>query len=316
MARDNITVNLSVVIPVYNSVESLEDIVRRCGVAFAGSSVGLYEVILVDDASPNSAVWPTIEQLASQHEEVRGVQLTRNFGQQAATLCGFWHAAGRHVLTMDDDLQHRPEDIPVLWEAREEADVVIGEYADKKQHAGWRNICSRVKGYLDYKLIGKPRHIALSPFRLMSRLVIDGVMEQKPIYPFIPAMMFSVTQNVIGVPIVHDARKYGESTYSMRKMIRVFSNLLINNSSYLLQIMGRCGVAVAVFAVLFGLSVLVRKIFFGIEAVGWASIFLATCFLGGLNLLAVSLVGEYLVRIIRTVENKPQFCVRHLAGGS
>ncbi|MDA3799805.1 MAG: glycosyltransferase family 2 protein [Kiritimatiellae bacterium] len=307
-------INLSIVIPVYNSVDSLQEIVCRCETTFEEHAIKSYEVIFVDDASPNVEVWSMIERLALQHEEVKGIQLSRNFGQQAATLCGFRRAEGQYVLTMDDDLQHRPEDIPALWKVREDADIVIGEYADKKQHAWWRNVCSWIKGYLDYKLIDKPHHIALSPFRLISRLIVDGILDQKPIYPFIPAMMFCITQRVIGVPVAHEARKYGASTYSIRKMFQMFSNLLINNSSYLLQIMGRCGIAVACFAVLFGLSVLIRKIFFGIEAVGWASIFLATCFLGGLNLLAVSVVGEYLIRIVRTVENKPQYCVRKSIG--
>jgi dolichol-phosphate mannosyltransferase/undecaprenyl-phosphate 4-deoxy-4-formamido-L-arabinose transferase len=302
------TPDISIIIPVYNSDQSLHELTERCKTVLDPLCI-CYELIFVDDGSSNPESWPTLEKIASQEKQrVSVVQLSTNFGQQAATLCGLGMAKGRYAITMDDDLQHAPEDIPQLW-AKRAHDIVIGTI-EHKHHAGWRNLCSKFKGYFDYKLVGKPKHITLSPYRMISRLVIDGILAQTSIYPFIPAMMFSVSSDVINVPVNHAPRKYGASTYTLRKMIGMFANLMINNSSYLLHLIGRVGLAAFCLTGAMGIYILFRKLIWDISATGWTSLFLAIAFLGGLNLLAVSVIGEYLVRIIRTIENKPRFCIR------
>nr|MDA3823483.1 hypothetical protein [Bacteroidales bacterium] len=178
-------------------------------------------------------------------------------------------------------------------------------------HAFWRNICSSIKGYFDFKLLGKPRHISLSPYRMLSRLVINNILSQNSIYPFIPAMMFSITKDIVNVPITHAPRKYGKSNYSLKKMISLFGNLMINNSSYLLHLIGRVGVLVFCVTCGLGVALLIRKTIWGVNTTGWTSLFLAISLLGGLNLLAASIIGEYLIRIVRTIEKKPPFCIRH-----
>lgn len=303
------SIDISIIVPVYNSDQSLPELTARCKTTLQSLGVS-FELIFVDDASSNDNTWKMLKSITKTESNwVTAIKLSKNFGQQAATLCGLKIAKGQHAITMDDDLQHAPEDIPLLWSLKKH-DIVIGAIQEKK-HSGWRNACSKVKGYFDFKLLGKPKNITLSPYRMLSRLVINGILEQNSIYPFIPAMMFSISKDIVNITITHATRKYGASTYTLKKMISMFGNLMINNSSYLLHLIGRIGVLTFFFTSALGIYLIFRKTIWGIDATGWTSLFLAISFLGGLNLLAVAVIGEYLIRIVRTIEKKPQFCIRH-----
>jgi glycosyltransferase involved in cell wall biosynthesis len=145
---------VSIVIPVYDS-SVLEELAQRIHAVFSGLPGTGYEVIFVDDFSSNPETWPTLERLAGQGSKVRAVQLTRNFGQQPATLCGLAEARGDFVITMDDDLQHAPEDIPKFL-ALTAWDIVIGQF-DRKQHHLFRRLASRAKGYFDRIILSNRR---------------------------------------------------------------------------------------------------------------------------------------------------------------
>jgi glycosyltransferase involved in cell wall biosynthesis len=305
---------VSIVVPVYGS-PVLPELAERIAAVFAARFATRpgddYELIFVDDGSPSPAVWPVLERLAAGDGRVKALQLTRNFGQQPATLCGLREARGEVVITMDDDLQHRPEDIPALLdaEAAEGWDIVIGQLVESR-HSWSRRLASRIKGYFDHLLIGKPRHIQLTSFRLLTRTVVDGVLSIRTPNPFLPAMMFHVTQSVGGVPVQHQARGQGRSGYSLRKLLRLFSNLVINNSSLLLRLVGQVGIVFAILSVLGACLVVYRKLAEGIAIQGWASLFTALLFIGGLLLFGLGVVGEYLVRIIESSEAKPTYFVR------
>lgn len=301
---------VSIVVPVYDSpapgvlADQIEKVLREAGVR--------YEIIFVDDASPDRGIWPALEKLARARQPVRCIQLSRNFGQQAATLCGLQEARGDVVITMDDDLQHDPRDIPLLL-ARADHDIVIGQLGSKEHHLV-RRIVSRVKGVFDRLVIGTPKGLQLSSFRLLSRTVVDGILSMRTPYPFIPALMFYVSRDVVGVPVSHSKRAAGESGYTFRKLLRLFSNLLINNSSMLLRAAAYAGVCLA--AVSFALAgvAVYRRLVHDVAVQGWTSLFAALMLIGGLLLVSVGIVGEYLIRIIETSEAKPTFFVRRRSG--
>ncbi len=297
---------VSIVIPVYNSpapetlVEQIETVLRDAGV--------MHEIIFVDDASPDPRVWPALEKLARERSRVRAIQLSRNFGQQAATLCGLSEARGDVMITIDDDLQHDPRDIPLLLEHAGH-DIVIGQLRAKEHHLA-RRMASRVKGVFDRLIIGTPKGLQLSSFRLLSRTVVDGVLSMHTPYPFIPALMFYVSRDVVGVPVSHSRRAAGKSGYTFGKLLRLFSNLLINNSSMLLRAAAYTGVAMAVVSFSLAALVIWKKLARGIAVQGWTSLFAALMLIGGLLLVSVGIVGEYLIRIIETSEAKPTYFVR------
>ncbi len=298
---------ISVVIPVYNSTV-LEELTDRINAVFRDRPGVNYEIIFVDDSSPCPETWPTLERLARERSALRALQLTRNFGQQAATLCGLAEARGDFVITMDDDLQHAPEDIPKFL-ALTDWDIVIGQF-DRKRHNLFRRLTSRAKGYFDRIILGKPKGIQMSSFRMLNRTVVDGILSIRTPHPFLPALMFYVSQNVIGVRVGHSSRREGRSGYTLWKLMRVFSHLLINNSSLVLRLVGNLGLLFAGISFLMAALVIYQKLAHSVSVQGWTSLLATQLLLGGLLLFSVGVVGEYLIRIIESSERKPTYFIR------
>jgi dolichol-phosphate mannosyltransferase/undecaprenyl-phosphate 4-deoxy-4-formamido-L-arabinose transferase len=297
---------VSIVIPVYDS-PALEELAARIDQALGGG-VDDYEIIFVDDASPDPRVWSTLDRLSQTHPRLRAIQLTRNFGQQAATLCGLAEARGEVVITMDDDLQHDPAEIPLLL-ARADHDIVIAQFARKEHHL-LRRAASRIKSVFDRIVIGKPKNLQLSSFRAMRRPVVDGVLSIRTPNPFLPALMFHVSKDVVGVSLNHGPRAGGRSGYTTRKLVRVFTNLLINNSSILLRAAAFAGLLFSLISFIVAGLVIYRKLVHGITVQGWASLFAAILLTGGMLLFSLGVVGEYLLRIIESSEARPTYFVR------
>lgn len=301
---------ISIVIPVYNSAV-LADLVARIDAVFAGRPEQ-HEILFVDDSSPDPAVWQTLERLSETNPAVRAVQLTRNFGQHAATLCGLREARGEFVITMDDDLEHSPEEIPKLL-ARRDQDVVVGQFK-AKQHGPLTRASSQLKGVFDWLLLGKPRHIQLSSYRMLSRVVVDGMLTIRTAHPFIPALILHVTKDIAGVDMDHGRRPRGRSSYTLAKRIRLFTDLIIHNSSLVLRLVGQLGLVLSLVSGLMAGYIVYRKLAHSIGVMGWASVLTTQLLIGGLLLFSVGIVGEYLVRIIESSEAKPTYFVRRRLG--
>jgi dolichol-phosphate mannosyltransferase/undecaprenyl-phosphate 4-deoxy-4-formamido-L-arabinose transferase len=299
-------VDVSIVIPVYNAPD-LDALMSRIEDAFRGRSE-TFEIICVDDASPGAETWPALQRIAREKPHVRALQLSRNFGQHAATICGMQQAAGNVVITMDDDLQHDPADIPLLLAAADH-DIVIGQLQQKK-HSFLRRTASRAKSYFDRIILGKPKHVQLSSFRLFSRTVVDGMLSVRTPHPFLPALMFHVSKDVVAVPVRHNGRSGGRSGYTVRKLFRLFSELVINNSSILLRFSAYLGLTFSCLAFVLAIFTIYRKLTHGVALQGWTSLFAALMLIGGLLLFSVGVVGEYLIRIIESSEGRPMYYVR------
>ena len=219
-------VDFSIVVPVYNSTGSLEMLGQRIGAVFSGSLKSDYEIIFVDDASPNPLTWPALVRLAATNPHVKAIRLKRNSGQQAATLCGLAESLGRYVVTIDDDLQHRPEDIPLLA-ARSGHDIVIGQYSGTGR-SRLRRLAGGLKSRFDRIFFGVPPSISLTPFRLINRSVIDRLLQINSPFPFVPALLFQVSKDAVGVQVSHDFRSDGISGYTPVKLVRVLACLIFN----------------------------------------------------------------------------------------
>lgn len=297
---------VSIVIPVYDS-PALAELVERIAAVFRGRDDD-YEILFVDDSSPDGRIWTELEMLARRDQRVRAIQLTRNFGQQAATLCGLRESRGDLIVTMDDDLQHDPADIPLLL-AEAAHDVVIGEL--RQQEVRWsRRLASRLKASFEEVLIDKPKRLQLSSFRLFRRVIADSIVAMQSPHPFLPALIFYVTRDVVGVPVSHGRRFGGESGYTLRKLLRLFSNLIISNSSILLRTAALSGIAFAVLSFAVAAWVTYQKLANGIAVQGWSSLFAAILLMGGMVLFSVGVIGEYLIRIIDSSEARPSYFVR------
>jgi glycosyltransferase involved in cell wall biosynthesis len=230
----------SVVVPVYGSSGSLPQIATGVKAVFQELPGKDYELIFVNDCSPNRDTAPTLQRIFEDDPHVTIITLSKNFGQQAATLCGIHQANGDFIITMDDDLQHRPEHIPLLMKY-ETHDAVIASFSHKK-HSMSRRLASKLKGWFDHMIIKKPRHIELTAFRLINSSIAQGLREAQTPFPFIPAILFGITSDIVNVTVEHYDRLDGESQYTFWKMVRLFSNLLINNSYLLLRVLGIIGI--------------------------------------------------------------------------
>jgi len=298
----------SIVIPVYGTAESLIEIAERVRTVFGTLPGRDYELIFVNDASPNPETAPVLNRLFQTDQKIVIITFNKNFGQQAATLCGIQHASGDWIITMDDDLQHAPEDIPSMIEY-EGHDAVVASFQQKK-HSLFKNISSNLKGWFDYIILKKPKHLKLTSFRLINRRIVDGLRSCQTPYPFIPAMLFRITSDIINVDVEHYKRMEGNSQYTFWKMVSIFSNLLINNSYLLLRVLGIVGVSGFVASILFSVYLVVRYYFWGFGVSGWASLILAVVFLGGMILFGIGIIGEYLLRILANIEQTRMYYIR------
>ncbi len=298
----------SVVVPVYNSEASLGELCQRISKVFSEIEES-YEIILVDDSSADNS-WQIMKGLKKNDKNIKIIQLMRNFGQHNAIICGFYHVTGKYVITMDDDLQNPPEEMPKLInKIKEGYDVVIGAQEVKKDSI-FKSLGSFFIRYLNTKIFNKPKDLKLSSFRIMTRAVVDEIKILKTPYPYISGMMLSLTRNLTNVTVKHDKRKYGSSTYNITKLIKLAFNLIINYSSLPLKFMTFIGIIVSAGSFCIGLYFILKKLIVGIPVPGWTSVVFLLSFFNGLLLIILSIMGEYLARIINEVSNKQQFVIR------
>lgn len=300
---------VSIVVPVYNGEKTIEKLSKGIDAVFKKAlPEDQYEIIFVHDRGPDGS-WKVIENLAHQNPKcISGYQLSRNFGQQAATLCGMSKSKGDYVITMDEDLQHSPEDIPVLLEQKN-CDIVIGKFRERKESFlnKWTGL---IKNRFDEIVFKKKRDLRLSSFRLIKGSVCKQMVDLSTSpFPYIPTLMFEVTEDIENISVEHSLRDSGETGYSFRKRLKLFSNLLINNSSFLLKSLAKLGLLILFFAFLLSSYYLGRYFFLSRATPGWTSLIIVSLFFGGMNLCVLGVIGEYLSRIIKIVEKKPVYLI-------
>jgi dolichol-phosphate mannosyltransferase/undecaprenyl-phosphate 4-deoxy-4-formamido-L-arabinose transferase len=303
---------VSIVIPVFNSTTTLEQLVARISAVFAGLPEFDHEIIFVDDASDCPETWPTLKRLAQGHPQVRAVQLMRNFGQTPATFCGMKFARGQYIITLDDDLQHVPEDIPLLL-AHRDHDAVFGQFRELK-HSAPKRALSLLKNWILSFLIDKPKGLQLTSFRLFRREVAQAMLSvvTSP-QSTLPPLLFFLTRDIATVQVSHNARAEGKSNYTLGRIFKMARNLMVNETVVLLKLIGQLGFGIALLSFVGGVAVLASKIVLKKTVIGWASTMIVLLVVGGLILFCLGIIGQYLARLINGVEGRPAFVVRREA---
>ncbi len=270
-----------------------------------------WQLILVDDASPDDS-WEVIKEIQQSAPEcVTAIQLMRNFGQHNALMCGLGQATGSFIVTMDDDLQHPPEEIPRLLEAIRASgdDVVYGVPAERK-HARWRNLGSALVSAF-YRIVFQTQ-IQPAAFRIMRREVVDAIRSYNLNYTYIDGLLAWNTRRIGQTFVEHRTRGEGTSTYTLGKLLLLSMNLFTNFSLLPLQLVSLAGLAAALFGFTAGGYYLVKYFVSEVDVPGYASTIVAIFVLGGLQLLALGIMGEYLGRVHLNINRKPQFTVRQI----
>lgn len=304
---------LSFVIPLYFSEKTIADVVRQ----IAGLSIqGGHEIVLVNDGSTDGTSRVCRELIASCAVPITLVEHARNFGEHNAVLTGWRHARGAHIVNLDDDGQNPPAEAVRLWEHATATglDVVFGHY-DDKQHSAWRNAGSWFTNRITDWALDKPRGFYLSSFRCVSAFVAQQVVSYSGPFPYIDGLLLQVTQRIGSITVRHDARHAGESTYTVRRLVRLWMSAWINFSVLPLRIATVLGITLAVI----GIASL------GIVAwlwwqdrgpdYGWGWLMAGLLTFSGTQLLLLGVIGEYLGRMFIAVNQRPQSVVREVVKG-
>jgi glycosyltransferase involved in cell wall biosynthesis len=299
---------LSIVVPLYNSASTLPALIDALSeISIAGGT----ELILVNDGSRDATERIALELMQTAGVPITFINLSRNFGEHNAVMAGLRVAAGDFVITMDDDLQNPPSEVPKLFNVAqaEKRDVVYTVYREKK-HARWRNWGSWLTNKLADWSVDKPHGLYLSSFRCMSQFLVREISKSNNPYPYVDALIFQVTQNVGLVEVRHDERASGESGYTLRRLLRLWMSMLINASIMPLRLATLGGVALSLTGFVSFVAVLINH-YLHEEPLGWASLMAALLIFSGTQLMLLGIVGEYIGRIYLRVSEKPQSVVRY-----
>ena len=310
--NSEVPLEYSIVIPVYNSGRWMDELVGRIGAVMEHEAAGNYELILVNDCSPDPQTWPTIQRNATANPWVRGFNLLYNVGQFKATLCGIQQAAGRYILTMDDDLQHLPEELPKLIDAmrtRNDILCIMGIY-DTKRHNAFRNAGTRFYQRIMDQFYGKPANIQTSSFRIMRRELAEAVLSYRTAKPQMGPLIVSLTQKIENIQVQHAPRKEGVSGYSTWTLISTTFDSIIHASTAPLRCFSALGFLCAGGSLLLGLFFLARWLAGGIRVVGFTTQTLLITFFGGMTLAGIGILGEYIARIITEITGPERYSIK------
>lgn len=300
---------LSIVIPVFNGAATIGRLVGR--IIEELQPTFALQIILVDDGSADGSA-AVCRQLNDQHPDVvEVVLLARNFGEHNAVMAGLNCAEGDYCVIMDDDLQNPPSEVrKLVEEIRKGHDVVYVRYQDK-HHSTFRNLGSRLHNWMATRALGKPPDLYLSSFKVLSRFLVREVVRYTGPDPYLDAIILRTTRNIGVVAVRHEPRASGRSGYTLRKLIALWSNMVIAFSMYPMRLLGLFGIVMAGIGVVYGVLTLISLLLPSVAPPDTYQQLNATMwFLRGMTLLFLSVMAEYVGRIHMQMNRDPQFIVR------
>lgn len=304
---DSLTPGVSIVVPAFRSAGSLPALAERVATVLEGAELP-YELVLVDDGSEDGT-WAAIQALAAARAPVRGLRLARNSGQHAALLAGIRAARREWIVTLDDDLQFRPESIPSLLVSLEEgADLVYG-VAEQPKHGRLRGIATSAAKRAMRVATGDPLVTRISALRAFRTRLREGFERFDGPYVSIDALLLWSTRRVAEVAVPHDARVDGQSGYSARTLARHALTVVVGFSSRPLRIASALGFVCTVFGAVLLVYVLFRYVTEGSAVPGFAFLASAISIFSGVQLFALGVIGEYLARMYQRAMGRPSYSI-------
>lgn len=302
----------SVVIPVYNSGEWMDELIAAIQKVM-DTLDGKYEIVMVNDGSPKLDTWDIMLSMCEKYKHLKMINLQYNSGQLNALLCAMKNSSGKYVITMDDDFQHSPDEIPKLVAKIKETncDCVIANYAHK-EHNVFRKLGSKFANFLSHKIYKKPKNITSNSFRIMKRDLAIALTSYRGKFPQIGPMIFSLTRNIDVVTIEHKERKYGKSGYSVGHLISETMNIIINGSTFPIDFMAIFGFIVS------GISFVIALVYFILYIVGSTTVpgftaqILATSFFSGVITFSIGIVGKYIGKLVKESSGFPPYLEREI----
>ena len=305
---------ISFVIPCYKSALTIEGVIQEIKETMASFQEKYsYEVILVNDF-PEDGTFDVIREITAENENIIGVNLAKNFGQHAALMAGFHYCSGDITVCLDDDGQTPANEVGKLLDKIEEGyDVVYAKYEHKK-HSAFRNFGSKVNEIMTRFMLGKPRELYVSSYFAARKFVVDEMLRYQNSYPYVIGLVLRTTKNVTNVVVNHREREIGTSGYTFGKLLGLWLNGFTAFSIKPLRIATACGGFCAVAGFLYGIYTIIKKLVNPAVPMGWSSTMAALVFIGGMLMLMLGLIGEYLGRIYISLNNAPQYVIREVVG--
>nr|WP_317347769.1 glycosyltransferase family 2 protein [uncultured Blautia sp.] len=301
----------SVVVPVYNSEHTLEELYTRLEKVFRETIKEEFELILVDDGSKDRS-FEVMQGLRKKDQRVKIIQMARNFGQHPALLCGFAHVKGEFVVTMDDDLQHQPEELPKMvrvMQERDDVDAIIASYEGRK-HGVIRRLGTKISVWATSKMLGKDPDLQITSYRLLRRFLVDAMVNTNTYLPQIGNLLVLTSNRIINVPVQHAARAYGKSGYSFHRLVKDLIYDITAHTAFPLLMVRNIGIASFLFSLVLGVYFLIRYFVCGISVEGWTSLMLVLLAFFGLTLLSIGIIGMYLMNILNEAKKLPHYVIR------
>lgn len=300
--------DVSVVVPVFNEEANLPELYRRV-IAVLESMSGNFEIILVDDGSTDHS-FEIMSQLARQDERVTAAQFSRNFGQHPAIAAGLSLTRGKVVVVMDADLQNPPEEIPKLIAPIQAGyDLVYGERKLRKDNR-LRKFGSAFAQFMLKKLAGPGSNV--SAFLAVRREFVEAFNSCPERNKFFTGLFTWLGAKSTAVEVEHSPRKSGQTHYSLRKLVQLLISMTVSFSEYPLRLASRLGFLVSIVGLVLAARVMVQKMFLQITVPGYASLFAAIVFFGGVQLLFLGVIGEYLARVHIESRRRPDYLIRSI----
>ena len=297
---------LSLIIPVYNGSKTISRVISEIE-----STIGKHvqEIILVNDCSPDNSL-SICEELQVCNSKIKLITLRKNFGEHNAVLCGLNFMSADAAVILDDDLQHDPLEILKMYDKLQEGyDVVYGNF-EKKQHSSFRNLGSKFNDIVATALLGKPKNLYLSSFKVLRKEVADEITKYKGPFPYIDGLILRVTRNISQVVVNHRAREEGESNYTIKKLISLWLNMFLNFSVLPLRIVTFAGFISFAIGIFFALYTIGEYLLSAKLPLGYASVFTAIMLFSGAQLISLGLIGEYLGKNYLDKNGTPQWVIK------
>jgi glycosyltransferase involved in cell wall biosynthesis len=298
---------ISIVSPVYNAENILDELVKRVVTEVSGITED-FELILVEDGSPDK-VWQKIENQCKSDNRIKGIKLSRNFGQHHAITAGLDHAKGDWIVVMDCDLQDQPEEIEKLFEKTKEGfDVVLAQRVNRQDSLLkkiYSKIFYRTLGYLT----GSKQDESVANFGIYNIKVVNEIVKMRESIRYFPTMVKWVGFNVAKVPVEHANRADGKSSYNFKRMLNLALDIILTFSDKPLRLTIKFGVIVSSVAIIMAIFTLIKWMTGGITVIGYASLIASIWFLTGCILITLGVVGLYVGKTFEGVKNRPLYII-------
>ena len=304
---------VSFVIPCYRSMQTIGKVVEEIDTAMEKMPEYEHEIVLVNDSSPDDT-FEVIRELCARRKDICGINLARNFGQHAALMAGFRYIRGEIVVCLDDDGQTPADEVgKLIREIEEGYDVVYAKYTHK-QHSGFRNFGSKINELMTRIMLGKPKELYLSSYFAARRFVVDEMLRYTNPYPYVIGLVLRTTKNITNVEVSHREREVGTSGYTIGKLLGLWFNGFTAFSIKPLRVATAMGCITACGGFLYGIYTVIKKFVNPNVPIGFSAMMAALVFIGGMIMLMLGLIGEYIGRIYISLNNSPQYFIKECIG--